>query len=113
MAKGTVAWKQNPSQASDTESKLSTEFVGELTLAHWPSQQATITGSFLTADGDYYTVDLQDPQRLVAQMNAKLGKAGTVDLQVPQGEPLPTLLTGAGGCTPKGATTPTHFYSKI
>jgi len=99
MAKGTVAWRQKSSQASENDSKLSSEFVGELILAHGPSQRGSIVGSFLTADGDYYTVDLQDPG--IQPHNARLP------------EPLPTLLTGAGGCTPKGATTPTHFHSKI
>jgi len=98
MAKGTVAWQQKPPEASDNESKLSAEFVGELVLSHWPSQQATIDGSFLTADGSYYTVDLHDPEIH------------------PHSATLPTLLKGAVACTPqgpKGVTTATHFFSKV
>jgi len=107
MAKGTVAWRQKSAQASDNESKLGAEFVGELILAQWPCQQGSIAGSLLTANGDYYSVNLRDPEIqphnaiAIAKLAAKLN------------EPLPTLLTGAGGATPKGTTTATQFYCKI
>lgn len=100
MLKGTIAWRQSsPHSASSCEygAKLTAEFVGDLILAHWPSQQGAIVGTFLTTGGGFYNVELWDP-----------------DLGVQPGHkraplPLPTLLTG--GCTPKGAATPARFYS--
>lgn len=99
IAKGIVAWRQSPLSTSscEHESSLTAEFVGELTLAHGPRQQGSIVGSFLTASGNYYSVDLWDLE--IQPHNAKLPL------------PLPTLLTG-GPCTPKGAGMPTVFYSK-
>lgn len=100
MQKGTVAWRQSsPHAPSSCEygSKMIAEFVGDLTLAHWPSQPGSIVGTWLTTSGEFYEVKLRDPQ---ATFHPHLQ---TVPL------PLPTLLTG--GCTPRGAATP-QFYSK-
>eukprot|EP00746_Dinoflagellata_sp_MGD_P072288 gnl/MRDRNA2_/MRDRNA2_29351_c1_seq2.p1 gnl/MRDRNA2_/MRDRNA2_29351_c1~~gnl/MRDRNA2_/MRDRNA2_29351_c1_seq2.p1 ORF type:complete len:258 (-),score=44.23 gnl/MRDRNA2_/MRDRNA2_29351_c1_seq2:219-878(-) len=102
MAKGTVAWRQSPSSSSccEHESKLTAEFVGELTLPlnpNWPSHQGGICGSFLTTSGDYYGVELDG-----AEIQSSCGNLP---------EPLPTLLTG-GACTSKGAATPLGFHSK-
>jgi len=101
MLKGTVAWRQSsPHAASSCEygSKLTAEFVGDLILAHWPSQQAAIVGTFLTTGGGYYNVELRDPETAFQPRQKKSPL------------PLPTLLTG--GCTPKGAGTPARFYCK-
>lgn len=101
MLKGTVAWRQSsPHCASSCEygHKLTAEFVGDLILAHWPAQQGAIVGTFLTTGGGYYNVELWDPESPFQPSNAKAPL------------PLPTLLTG--GCTPKGAATPTRFFSK-
>lgn len=99
MLKGTVAWRQSsPHAASSSEygNKMTAEFVGDLILAHFPSQQGAIVGTFLTTGGEFYNIELKDPEA-VFQPHQK-----TKPL------PLPTLLTG--GCTPKGAATP-QFYS--
>jgi len=101
MLKGTVAWRQSsPHAASSCEygNKLTAEFVGDLILAHWPSQQGAIVGTFLTTSGGFYNVELRDPESAFQPDQKK------------QPLPLPTLLTG--GCTPKGAGTPARFYSK-
>jgi len=95
---GTVAWRQSPLRDRLTgNSEMIAEFVGTFSPANWPSQCRTIVGSFLTFGGDYFSVNLQDPE--LQPLCAKLPSA------------LPTLLT-AGTCTPKGADTLTHFSSK-
>lgn len=99
MQKGTVAWRQSPPHAASSSeygAKMTAEFVGDLILAHFPSQQGAIVGTFLTTDGGFYNVQLTDPEA------AFQPHQNTVF-------PLPTLLTG--GCTPKGAATP-QFYSR-
>lgn len=98
MQKGTVAWRQSPPHAASSSeygAKMTAEFVGDLILAHFPSQQGAIVGTFLTTDGGFYNVQLTDPEAAFQPSNTVF--------------PLPTLLTG--GCTPKGAATP-QFYSR-
>jgi hypothetical protein len=98
MAKGTVAWHQSPSSTSpcEDESRLTSEFVGELTLACWPFQQPSIVGSFLTASGNYYSVELRDPE---------------FKFQDDDKKHLPTLLT-KGTCNTGKADASSRFVSK-
>eukprot|EP00746_Dinoflagellata_sp_MGD_P165936 gnl/MRDRNA2_/MRDRNA2_95503_c0_seq1.p1 gnl/MRDRNA2_/MRDRNA2_95503_c0~~gnl/MRDRNA2_/MRDRNA2_95503_c0_seq1.p1 ORF type:complete len:248 (+),score=30.02 gnl/MRDRNA2_/MRDRNA2_95503_c0_seq1:67-810(+) len=101
MAKGIVSWCQTPLHSDNScehESELTAEFVGELHLSlsiGKLTKRASIVGSFLTTNGDYYSVALREPE-----------------IQ-PQNSQLPTLLTG-GTCVNNvnGVGTPKRFYSK-